>query len=90
MRRRRGVRDLSRFKRACRQAIHKIAQRFRDHEVHNFYKRQFYEYRAYAGEAAAKATVRDYRRAYKHTRCSGREYILFRFSKRAARSAIPT
>ena len=70
-------------RRACRQAIHKIAQRFRDHEVHNFYKRQFYEYRAYAGEAAAKATVRDYRRAYKHTRCSGREYILFRFYEKS-------
>ena len=45
----------------------------------NEWKREFDELRAAHGAMAAKATWQDYLDAYGHTRCSVREYFLFKF-----------
>lgn len=74
-----GESTLASLKSNVREAVHRVAQKYRERQKENEWKREFDEMRAVHGAMAAKATWQDYLDAYGHTRCSVREYFLFKF-----------
>ena len=70
----------------------KLMAQYRASEELRLNRAQFYEYRTYAGERATNVRWKDFLEAYEHTRCTGREYFLFRFYEkdRATRNTYMT
>ena len=66
---------------ASRQAVHRLAQRYRSHERQ---RKERAEFQRLCAACGVRPSWRDFLRAQAQTRCSAYEYFLFRFYERPA------